>query len=55
MKKICKCGSEMRMQSQGVWYCYTGDRFVVVTGAETVWYEQERPRIMHNPVTPRAR
>ena len=41
----CKCGSEMRLQSRGVWFCFTGDRFAVrllgPTADEMQWYWQE--------------
>ena len=41
----CKCGSQMRRQSENVFFCVKGDRFVVITGVnvklglnEHQWY-----------------
>ena len=38
---ICKCGADMRHQSQGVWFCSRGDRFAVVIGQQAQWFSAE--------------
>lgn len=41
----CKCGAQMRRQSQGVFFCTTGDRFAVTIvghlNSSTQWYSRE--------------
>ena len=40
----CRCGAQMRRQSQGVFFCVKGDRFAVVVSnvrkgtEDTQWY-----------------
>ncbi len=35
----CKCGSDMRAQTQGVWFCVRGDYFAVaILGSKDVDY-----------------
>lgn len=38
---ICKCGADMRHQTQGVFFCSRGDRFVVVIGQQAQWFGAE--------------
>lgn len=38
---ICKCGADMRHQSQGTWFCSRGDRFAVVIGQLAQWFSAE--------------
>ncbi len=55
----CKCGSDMRVQTQGVWFCIRGDYFAVEVlaskdpDAPTVqWYKKEGELEHSNTPTP---